>query len=105
MAKGLDFSISPSDEYSVLISFRIDSFYLFAVQGTLKSLLQHHNSKTLWRSAFLMVQRSRPYMTTGETIALAIHAVVSKAMSLLFNNLSGFVTTVLPRKQASFNFN
>ena len=104
-AKGLDFSISHSNEYSMLISFRIDLFYLFAVQGTLKSLLQHHDSKILWHSAFLMAQHSHRYMTTGETIALAIHAVVSKVMSLLFNTLSGFVTTVLPRKQESFNFN
>ena len=83
------FSISPSNEYSGLISFRIDWFDLLAVQGTLKSLLQHHRSKAsvLWHSAFFMVQLSYLYMTTGETIALTIWTFVSKVMSLLFNML------------------
>ena len=87
------FSISPSNEYSGLISFRIDWFYFLAVQGTLQSLLQHHSSKasTLWHSAFFMVQLSHPYMTTGKTIALTIWTFVSKVMSLLFNMLSSFV--------------
>ena len=81
------FSISPSNECSGLISFRID--YLLAVQGTLKSLLQHHSSKAsiLQYSALLMVQLSHPYMTTGKTIALTIQTFVSKLMSLLFNTL------------------
>ena len=76
------FSISPSNEYSGLISFRMDWFDLLAVQGTFKSLLQHHSSKAsiLWRSAFFIVQLSHPYMTTGKTIAF-----VGKVMSLLFN--------------------
>ena len=84
------FSISPSNEYSGLISFRIDWFDLFAVQGTLKSLLQHHSSKAsvLWCSAFFMAQLSRPYMTTGKTIALTRWTVVGKVMSLVFNILS-----------------
>ena len=79
------FSINPSNEYSGLISFRIDWFYLPAVQGSLKSLLQHHSLKPsiLWRSAFLMVQLSHPYMTTGKTIALTIWTCVSKVMSSL----------------------
>ena len=74
-------SISPSNEYSVLTSFRTDWFDLLAVQGTLKSLLQHHNSKVsiLWRSAFFMVQLSHLYMTTGETIALTIQTIVAKS--------------------------
>ena len=84
------FSISPSNGYSGLISFRIDWFDLLAVQGTLKSLLQHHSSKAsiLWRSAFIMVQRSHLHMTNGKTIALTIRIFVSKVMSLLFNTLS-----------------
>ena len=84
------FSVSLSNEYSGLISFRIDWFDLLAVQGTLKSLLQHHNSKTsiLQHSAFFMVQLSHPYMTTGNTIALTIQTFVGKATSLLFNMLS-----------------
>ena len=83
-------SISPSNEYSGLISFRIDWFDLLAIQGTLKSLLQHQNSKTsiLWHSAFLKVQLSHLYMTTGKAIALTIWTFVSKVMSLLFNTLS-----------------
>jgi len=87
------FSISPCNEYSGLISFRIDWFDLLAVQGTLKSLLQHHSSKAsiLWCSAFFMVQLSHPYMTTWKTIALTRWTFVSKVMSLLFNMLSRFV--------------
>ena len=86
-------SISPSNEYSGLISFRIDWFDLLAVQGTLKSLLQHHNSKAsiLHPSAFFMVQLSHPYMTIGKTLSLTIWTFVSKVMTLLFNTLSGFV--------------
>ena len=84
------FSISHSNEYSGLIFFRIDWFDLLAVQGTLKSLLQHHSSKVsiLWRSAFLIAQLSHPYMTTGKTKALTIQTLVGKVMSLLFNTLS-----------------
>ena len=84
------FSISPSNEYLGLISFRMDCFDLFAVQGTLKSLLQHHSSKAsiLWCSAFFIVQLSHPYMTTGKTIALIRWTFVGKVMSLLFNMLS-----------------
>ena len=95
------FSISPSNAYLGLISFRIDGFDLLAVQGTLKSLLQHHSSKTsiLWHSAFFMVQLSYPYMTTGKTIALTIWTFVSKVMSLLFNMLSRFVIAFLPRSK------
>ena len=83
----LSFSSSPSNECSGLISFRIDWFDLLAVQGTLKSLLQHHSSKAsvLWRSAFFMVQLSHPYMTTRKTIALTRWTFVGKIMSLLFN--------------------
>ena len=92
------FSISPSNEYSELISFRIDCFDL-AVQGTLKSLLQHHSSKAsiLQCSAFFIVQHSHPYMTTGKTIALTRWTFVGKVMSLLFNMLSRLVITFLPR--------
>ena len=84
------FSISPSNGYSGLISFRIDWFYLLLVQGTLKSLLQHHSSKAsiLQCSAFFIVQLSHPYMTTGKTIALTRWTFVGKVMSLLFNMLS-----------------
>ena len=91
------FSISPSNVYSGLISFKIDWFDLHVVQGTLKSLLQHHSLKVsiLWRSAFFMVQLSHSYMTTGKTIALTIQIFVSKVMSLLFNTLSRFVKTFL----------
>ncbi|XDC50180.1 hypothetical protein R6Z07M_001362 [Ovis aries] len=83
------FSISPSNEYLGLISFRIDWFDLFAVQRTRKSLLQHHSSKAsiLWHSAFFMVQLSHPYMTIGKTIALIMWTFVCKVMSLLFNTL------------------
>ena len=91
------FSISPSNEYSGLISFRSDWFDLPAVQGTLKSLLQHYSSKAsiLQCSAFLMVQLSHPYMTTGKTIALTRWTFVGKVMSLLFNRLSWFVIAFL----------
>ena len=92
-------SISPSNEYSGLISFRMDWFDLLAVQGTLKSLLQHHNLKEsfLWHSAFFMVQLSHPYMTTGKAIALTRWTFVGKVMSLLFNMLSRLVIVFLPR--------
>ena len=92
------FSISPSSEYSGLISFRIDWFDLLAVQGTLKSLLQHHSSKAsiLWWSAFFIVRLSLPYMTTGKTTALTRRTFVDKVMSLLFNMLSGFIVAFLP---------
>ena len=95
------FSISPPNEYSWWISFRMDCFDLPAVQGTLKSLLQHHNSKAsiLWCSAFLMVQLSHPYTTTGKTAALTRQTFVSKVMSLLFNILSRFVIAFLPRSK------
>ena len=92
------FSISPSNEYSGLISFRIDLLDLLAVQGTLKSLLQHHSSKAsiLWRAAFFIVQLSHLYMTTGKTIALTRRTFVAKVMSLLFNMLSRLVISCLP---------
>ena len=96
------FSISPSDEYSGLISFRIDWFNLLAVWGTLKSLLQHHNSKAsiLRCSAFLMVQLSHPYMTTGKTIALTIWTFAGKCcLCFLINTLSRFVIAFLPRSK------
>ena len=84
-----------------MISFKIDWFDLLAVQGTLKSVLQHHRSKAsvLQCSAFFIVQLSHPYMTTGKTIALALRTFVSKVMSLLFNMLSSFVTAFLPRSR------
>ena len=87
------FSISPSSEYSGLISFRMDWLDLLAVQGTLKSLLQHHSSKAsiLQCSAFFILQRSHPYMTTGKTIALTRRTCIGKVMSLLFNMLSRLV--------------
>ena len=92
------FSISSSNEYSGLISFRMDWFDLLAVQGTLKSLLQHHSSKAsiLCRSSFYVVQLSHPYMTTGKTIALTRRTFVGKVTSLLFNMLSRLVTAFLP---------
>ena len=95
------FSISTSNEYLGLISFRIDWFYLFAVQGTLKSLLQYHSSKAsiLWCSAFFMGQLSHPYMTTGKTIALTRWTFVSEVISLLFNMLSRFVIAFLSSKE------
>ena len=93
------FSISLSNEYSGLISFGIDWLDLPVVQGTLKSLLQHHSSKTsiLWHSAFFIVQLSHPYMITGKTTALARQTFFGKVMSLLFNMLSRLVITFLPR--------
>ena len=93
--------ISPSNEYSGLISFRIDWFDLLAVQGTLKSLLQCHSSKASipWCSAFFIVQLSHPYMTTGKTIALTRWILVGKVMSLLFNMLSRLVIVFLPRSE------
>ena len=96
--KNWSFSISPSNEYAGLITFRIDWFVCLAVQGTLKSL-HHHSWKSLivWHSAFFMVQLSHSYVTTGKTIALTIWTFVSKVMFLLFNMLSRFVTTFLPR--------
>ena len=95
------FSISPSNDYSGFFSFRIDWLDLLVVQGTLKSLFQHHNSKAsiLWHSAFFMVQLSHTYMTTGKTIALTIQTFVGKVMSLLLNMLSRFVITFLPRSK------
>ena len=92
------FSISPSSEHPGLISFRMDWLDLLAVQGTLKSLLQHHSSKAsvLQRSAFFIVQLTHPYMTTGKTIALTRQTFVGKVMSLLFNMLSRLVITFLP---------
>ena len=95
------FNISPSDEHSGLISFRMDWLDLLAVQGTLKSLLQHHSSKAsiLWCSAFFIVQLSHPYMTTGKTIALTRRTLVGKVMSLLFNMLSRLAITFLPRSK------
>ena len=95
------FNISPSDEHLRLISFRMDWLDLLAVQGTLKSLLQHHSSKAsiLWCSAFFIVQLSHQYMTTGKTIALTRQTFVCKVMSLLFNMLSRFVTAFLPRSK------
>ena len=93
------FNFSPSNEHPGLISFRMDWLDLLAVQGTLQNLLQHHSSKAsiLRCSAFLMVQLSHPYLTTGETIALTIQTFVGKVMSLLFNTLSRLITAFLPR--------
>ena len=95
------FNISPSDEHSGLISFRMDWLDLLAVQGTLKSLLQHHSSKApiLWLSAFFIVQLSHSYMTIGKPIALTRQTFVGKVMSLLFNMLSRLVITFLPRSK------
>ena len=95
------FNISPSNEHSGLISFRIDWLDLLAVQGTLKSLLQHHSSKAsiLWHSAFFIVQLSHPYMTTRKTIALTRQTFFGKVMSLLFNVLSRLVIAFLPRSK------
>ena len=98
VAKVLEHQISPSNEYSGLISFRNDWFDLLALQGTFKSLLQHHSSKVsiLRHSAFFIVQLSHPYMTTGKTIALTRWTLVGKVMSLLLNILSRLVITFLP---------
>ena len=95
------FSINPSNEYSGMISFRMDWLDLLAVQGTLKSLLQHHSSKALilWQSAFFRVQLSQPYMTTGKSIALTRWTFVGKVMFLLLNMLSKLVITFLPRSK------
>ena len=97
----LSFNISPSNEHSGLISFRMDWLDLLAVQGTLKSLLQHHSSKAsiFQHSAFFTVHLSHPYMTTGKTIALTGWTFVDKVMSLLFNKLSSLVITFLPRSK------
>ena len=104
VAKVLEFQldrISPSNEYSGLISFRMDWLDLFAIQGILKSLLQHHSSKAsiLWHSALFIVQLSGPYMTTGKAIDLTTWTFVGKVMSLLFNMLSRLVITFLPRSK------
>ena len=98
---GFSFNISPSSEYSGLISFRMDWLDRLAVQGTLKSLLQHHSSKaSIFRcSAFFILQLSHPYMTTGKTIALTTQTFVGKIMSLLFHMLSRLVITFLPRSK------
>ena len=95
------FIISPSNEYSVLISFRMEWLDLPAVQGTLKSLLQHHSLKVsiFWSSTFFVVQLSYAYMTTGKTIVLTIWTFVTKVMSLLFKTLSRFYITILPRSK------
>ena len=97
----LSFNISPSKEYSGLISFKMDWLDLLAVHGTLKSLLQHHSSKasTLQHSVFFIVQLSHPYMTTGKTIAFTRQTFVGTVMSLLFNMLSRYVITFLPRSK------
>ena len=99
--QSFSYSVSPSNEYSELISFRIDWFDLLAVQKILKSLLQHHISKesVLWHSAFFMVPLSHPYITTGKTVALTTWTFVSKLMSLLFNFLSGLAIAFLPRSK------
>ena len=96
-----NFSISPSNEYSGLISFRMSRLDLLAVQGTLNSLLQHHSSKAsiLWHSAFFMVQLSHPYMITGKTIALTIQIFAGKVTSLLLNTLSRFTIVFLSRSK------
>ena len=95
------FSLSPSNEYSVLISFRVDWFDQLAVQGTLKNLLQNHSSKAsvLHQSVFFRVQLSHPYMTVGKAITLTIWTFDSKVMSQLFSMLSRFVITILPRSK------
>ena len=95
------FNISPSSEHTGLISFRVDWLDLLAVQGTLKSLLQHHSAKAsvLWCSAFFIVQRSHPYMTEGKTIVSTRRTFVGKVMSLLFNRLSSLVAAFLPRSE------
>ena len=100
------FSISPSNVYSGLISFRMDWLDLLVVQGTIKSLLQHHSSKAsiLWCSAFFIVQLLHPYMTTGKTIALTRWTFVGKIMSLLFNMLSRLVIAFLPRSIQPLSF-
>ena len=96
------FNISPSDEYSGLISFRTDCVDLLDVQGTLKSLPQHHSSKAsiLWHSTFFIVQLSHPYVTTGKAIVLTRWTFVGNVMSLLFNMLSRLIITFLPRSKS-----
>ena len=103
--RSFSFSINPSNEYSGLISFRMDWFDLFAVQGTLKSLLQHHSSKAsiLWCSAFFTVQLSHPYVTTRKTIALTRWTFDDKVMSLLFNMLPRLVMAFLPSNKHLLN--
>jgi len=98
---GASASVLPTNKHSGMISFRIDWFDLLAVQGTLKSLLQHHSSKAsvLQHSAFCMVQLSHPYMTTGKTIALTRRTFIGKVMSLLFNMLSRLIIAFLPRRK------
>ena len=98
---GFSFSISPSNEYSGLVSFRLDWLHLLAVQGTLKTLLQHHSSKAsiLLRSAFFRVQFSHPYMTTRKSIALTKRTFVGKVMSLIYNRLSRLVIAFLPKSK------
>ena len=100
------FNISPSNEYTGVISFRIDWFDIPEVQGTLRSLLQHHSSKAsiLWCSALFIVQLSHPYMTTGKTIALTRRTFVDKVMSLLYNMLSKFAIAFLTRSKCLSNF-
>ena len=95
------FNISPSNRHPGLVSFRMDQLDLLAIQGTLKSLLQHHSSKAsiLWHSAFFIVQLSHPYMTTGKIIALTRQTIAGKVMSLLFNMLSRLVKICLPRSK------
>ena len=102
---GICFSIRPSNEYSRLTSFKIDWLDLLAVQGTLKSLLQHHSSKAsiLWPSAFFVVQLSHPYMTTGKIIALTRQIFVGKVMSLLFNLVSSLTIAFLPKSKHFLN--
>ena len=102
----LSFSISPSNEYSGLICFKMNWLDLLAVQGTLKNLFQHHNSKAsiLRCSAFFMVNLSHPHVTTGKIIALTVQTFVSKVMSLLFNILSRLVIAFFSKEQVSFNF-
>ena len=104
--RSFSFSISPSNEYSGLISFRMNWLDLLAVQGTLKSLFQHHSLKAsiLQHPAFFMVQFSHPYMTTGKTIALTVRTFVGKVMSLLFNTQSKVCNSSSSKEQASFNF-
>ena len=99
------FSFRPSNEYSGLISFRIDWFYLLVVHGTLKSFFQHHSSKAsiLWHSDFFIVQSSHPYMTTGKTIILTRRTFVGKVMSLIFDVLSRLVIIFLPRSKNSLS--
>ena len=98
--QSFNFSISPSNKYSGLISLKVDPFDLLAVLGTFRSLLQHHSSKaSILLALHLTVQLSQPYMTTGKTIALTICTFVSRVMSLLFNTLSRFVIAFLPRSK------